>query len=472
MTKENNFGFNNSEDSYNNHSKANNSKLFNSYNLKSGLQPSCSNLSETKKQKIRNYVIDLLGNDPLTCFKDIIYDDRFGSLRTISDRLNISRPTLRAYISTWLEILYGKKAVDKTIKLFWPDNSAKQREKIRFYDIIKKYVRLFPKRTSLIPTRNKLLEGELRGILSKNTFKPWLIEYLTQNKCYSPEESYAIYDEIWGKQCAKRRKIQYEDIEDFVRQRSHEKAHVLSSKAFFDLMSDYPTDRYIEILCEEGHTFPIQVRKLIYDYNWCSYCNERLCERIMRNYLSQFFNKKFKSQVRLEQACVIDRKKAVIRTIEIYGIKYQIRVFVGKLRYDHFCANVCVIGNSGANYEFTIAGEYDSYYHDEINIRKNHFCKCMEDFASINARDSVKDEFSYRNKIILIRLKERDGFTRRTLLKNQKKVIQEIILQFNEQIKDLFGFNDIQLIYDPYIRFDPLGEVEPYRINESLKDYL
>jgi len=238
FNSENYFGFNNSKDRYFNHSKANDSNLFRINKIKLGLQPSCSNLSEIKKQKIRNYVIDLLGNDPITCFKDIIYDDRFGSLRAISDRLRISRPTLRLYISTWFEILYGKKAVDKTIKLFWPDNSAKQREKMRFYDIIEKYVGLFPERTSLIPTRNKLLEGELHGILSKNTFKPWLIEYLIQTKCYSREESYAIYDEIWGKQCAKRRKIQYEDIEDFVYQRSHGKAHVLSSKAFFDLMSE------------------------------------------------------------------------------------------------------------------------------------------------------------------------------------------------------------------------------------------
>jgi len=472
FNSENYFGFNNSKDRYFNHSKANDSNLFRINKIKLGLQPSCSNLSEIKKQKIRNYVIDLLGNDPITCFKDIIYDDRFGSLRAISDRLRISRPTLRLYISTWFEILYGKKAVDKTIKLFWPDNSAKQREKMRFYDIIEKYVGLFPERTSLIPTRNKLLEGELHGILSKNTFKPWLIEYLIQTKCYSREESYAIYDEIWGKQCAKRRKIQYEDIEDFVYQRSHGKAHVLSSKAFFDLMSDYPTDRHIEILCEEGHTFPIQVRKLIYDYNWCLYCNERLCERIMRNYLSQFFNKKFKSQVRLEQACGIDREKIVIQTIEIYGKKYQIRVFVGQLRYDHFCADVCVVGNSGAKYEFTIAGEYDSFYHDEIDIGKNHFCKRMEDFASVNARDLIKNEFSYRKKVILIRLKEKDGFTRRFLLKNPKKVIQEIILQFNKQVKEIFGLYDVQLKYDPYIRFDPLGEEEPYRINESLGDYL
>ena len=101
-----------------------------------GSHPSSSNLSEIEKQKIRNYVIDLLGNDPKNCYKDIINDDKFGSLRLISDRLRISRPTLRRYISTWLEILYGKKAVDDIIKLFWPESSAEQRKKIRFYEII------------------------------------------------------------------------------------------------------------------------------------------------------------------------------------------------------------------------------------------------------------------------------------------------------------------------------------------------
>lgn len=437
-----------------------------------GSHPSGSNLSEIKKQKTRNYVIDLLGNNPKNCFKDIIYDDRFGSLRTISDRLGISRPTLRAYISTWLGILYGKKAVDDIIKLLWSENSAKQREKIRFYEKIENYIRLYPERTSLIPTRNSLLDIELRGILSKSTFKPWVIDYLIQTKCYNLEESYAIYDVIWGKQCAKRRKIEYEDIEDFIHQRSYGKAYVLTPKVFFDSMSEYPTNRYINISCGEGHKFPIQVRKLIYDYNWCPHCNERFYERLMRNYLSQFFNREFEAQASLEQACGIDRKKAIDRTIEIDRIKYEIRVFAGQLRYDHYCPNVDILANNGINYIFAIGGEYDGIQHDEEDLGKNPFCNNIRDFAITNARDSVKNEISYEKKVILIRLKEKSGFDRRKLLYNQKEVIQEFILQFNDQIKELFGFHDVRMKYNPYIRFDPLGEVKPHRIKGSLDDFL
>jgi len=165
----------------------------------------------------------------------------------------------------WLEILYGKHAVDDIFKLFWRENSAKQKEKIKFYEIIEKYIRLYPERTFLIPKRNALLNSELQGILSKNTFKPWIIDYLTQIRFYSLDESQAIYDVIWGQHYAKRRKIEFGDIKDFVLKRSHGKAHVLTHKTVFELMSEYPTDRYIEIICEEGHTFPIQVRKLIYD---------------------------------------------------------------------------------------------------------------------------------------------------------------------------------------------------------------
>jgi len=233
----------------------------------SSQHPSGLNLSKIEKQIIRNYVIDLLGNDPINCYKDIINDNKFGSLRSISARLRISRPTLRMYISNWLKLLYGKKEVDDIIKLFWQEKSANQKEKIRFYEIIEKYIKLFPERTSLIPTRNKLLGSELRGILSKNTFKPWVIDYLVQNN--GLDESYAIYDVIWGKNCAKRRKIEYDDIEDFVHQRSHGIAFVQTPKIDFESMFEYPTDRYIELSCGKGHKFPIRVRKLIYDFNWC-----------------------------------------------------------------------------------------------------------------------------------------------------------------------------------------------------------
>ncbi len=195
------------------------------------------NLSEIKKQFIRNYVMDLLGNDPINCYKDIINDKKFGSLRSISERLNISRPTLRMYISTWLELLYGKKAVNDIMKLFWQEKSARQREKIKFYEIIQKYIRLFPERTSLIPTRNALLNGELRRIISKNIFKLWLIDYLVQTKLFSLDKANAIYDAIWGKNCAKRRKIEYEDIKDFIHQRSRGKAILLTPKKNLTLCS-------------------------------------------------------------------------------------------------------------------------------------------------------------------------------------------------------------------------------------------
>jgi len=432
----------------------------------SSQHPSGLNLSKIEKQIIRNYVIDLLGNDPINCYKDIINDNKFGSLRSISARLRISRPTLRMYISNWLKLLYGKKEVDDIIKLFWQEKSANQKEKIRFYEIIEKYIKLFPERTSLIPTRNKLLGSELRGILSKNTFKPWVIDYLVQNN--GLDESYAIYDVIWGKNCAKRRKIEYDDIEDFVHQRSHGIAFVQTPKIDFESMFEYPTDRYIELSCGKGHKFPIRVRKLIYDFNWCPYCNERFCERVLGSYLGQFFKKDFKAQVTLNQAFGIDREKIIVRTIEIEGVKYVTRVFAGQLRYDHFCPNVCVAGNNGLNYTFAVAGEFDGFYHDERDLRKNPFCNSMGDFASIKARDSVKNEISCAEKVIVIRLKENDGFNQRKLMHNQKEVIQEIVMQFNEQVKDLFGFNDVRMKYDPYIRFDPLGEEEPYRIKGLL----
>ena len=436
------------------------------------LMPKYTNLSEIEKQKIRNFVIDLLGNDPINCFKDIINDDRFGSLRAISCRLGISRPTIRVYISTWLEILYGKEEVERIINLFWPEKSARQRERLRFFEIIGKYIALYPESISLIPTRNKLLDGELYGVLSKNTFKPWVIEYLSQFKCYTLEESKAIYDIIWGQHCSTRKKIEYEDIEDFVYHRNHGKACIITPQTTFESMPEYPTDRYMDIACGEGHNFPIQVRKLIYDYNWCPYCNEHFCERVMRNYLGQLFNSKFDAHISLGKACGISRDKIIIQTIKINGVQFRISVFVGQLKYDHFCSDVFIVGNTGVFYKYSVAGEYDGSYHNEENLEKNPFCCSLEDFANANARDSVKNIISYEKKVILIRLKEKNGFDRRKLLFNQKEVIQEIIRQFNNQVRDLFSFYDVRMKYNPFIKFDPLGKDEPYKIKGSFDSFL
>jgi len=151
-----------------------------------------------------------------------------------------------------------------------------------------------------------------------------------------------------------------------------------------------------------------------------------------------------------------------VKTIEIEDNKYIIRVFAGQLRYDHFCANIYLTGNNGVTYTFVVAGEYDGIYHDEEDISQNPFCDDMGEFASIKARDSVKNDISYRKKVILIRLKEKDGFNQKKLLHNQKEVFKEIAKQFNKQVKDLFGFNDVRIKYDPYLRFDPFGEKKSY----------
>ncbi len=237
-------------------------------------------------------------------------------------------------------------------------------------------------------------------------------------------------------------------------------------------MPEYPTDRYIEILCGEQHTFPIQLKKLIYDYNWCPFCNERFCEMLMRNYMSQLFKKEFGAQIGLDQACEISREKIRTLTIELDDVKYNIRVFVGQQRFDCFCSDVQLIGNYGDQYKFKVGGEYDGFHHDEQDLEINPYCESMRDFAKIRAKDSVKNKESYENKIILIRLKETKVFDRRKLLHNQKEVLQEIIRQFNEQVKNLFGFYDVRLKYNPNIIFDPLGEKKSRRVRGFIDDFL
>ncbi|MBY8987267.1 MAG: hypothetical protein KGD61_02345 [Candidatus Lokiarchaeota archaeon] len=331
---------------------------------------------------------------------------------------------------------------------------------------------ILPERVNLIPTRNELLKSDLCRIVSKNTFKPWIIEYLTILKNKSKCESQAIYDEVWGRKCATRRKIGYKDVIDFIYQRSQGTANILTPKTSFDLNYNYPTDRHIKLICGEGHEFSIQVRKLIYDYQWCPLCNESFCERLMGNYLTQIFNGKFKTQVSLEKALGIDRGEVINRRTKLTENKYDIAIHIGQLRYDHFIKNISILGNDNIYYKFNVAGEYDGIQHDEENMSLNPFCENLEDFAAIKARDLVKNILSSKNKTILIRLKEKDGFNRRKLLKNQKEVIEEIISQFNNQIQETFDIKSIYLKYNPFVCFDPLGKKEPYRIRDSLDDFL
>ncbi len=430
------------------------------------------NLNEEKKSIIRNFVINLFGNDPINCYKDIINDENFGSLRSIADRLEISRPTLKSYLSTWFKILYRKKAVNNVFKLFWKENSSKQKEKIIFNELIEKYIRLYPDRIYLIPTRNSLLASELKGIISKNTFRPWVIDYLVQLRFKSQDKAIKIYNEIWGKNCARRRKIKYVDIKDFIHHRSHGKAFLLTSKEDFEQIQGYPTERNISIACGEEHKFSIQVRKLIYDYNWCPYCNEYLCEKFLGSYLGYLFKTSFKSQVSLNEAFCIDKKEEIVKTVEIDGIRYKISIFPGRLRYDHYSASVYLTGKKEVTYRFFVAAEYDGIHHDEENIMQNPFCDSNEEYASIVARDTIKNEISYEKKVILIRLKEKDGFNRRRLQYNQKETMREIISQFKRQIKELFDIEEVELKYDPYIRIDPFGEKEIYRLQGSLDRFL
>ena len=161
---------------------------------------------------------------------------------------------------------------------------------------------------------------------------------------------------------------------------------------------NYPTDRYVKIICGKGHEFSIQIRKLIYDYNWCPLCNESFCEQLMRNYLTQLFNSKFKAQVSLVKALGIDRGEVINRTIKLTENKYNISIHVGQLRYDRFNNNICILGNDNVKYNFKIAGEYDGIQHDEENMNLNPFCEKLKEFAAIKARDIVKNIVSSKKK--------------------------------------------------------------------------
>jgi hypothetical protein len=90
----------------------------------------------------------------------------------------------------------------------------------------------------------------------------------------------------------------------------------------------------------------------------------------------------------------------------------------------------------------------------------------------VNTRDTIKNEESFKSRVILIRIREKEGFNRIKLLHSQNEVLQEIVKQFNEHVKKFFGSHKIQINYNPDIIFDLLGKIDPRRIQRSINHFL
>ena len=305
----------------------------------------------------------------------------------------------------------------------------------------------------------------------KKFINQWLINefQINSDNIELDKSTNDIYDEIWGIRCNKIRKIKFEEIEKIILKRG---GILLTSKTEFDSLEEIPTERYIKVKCGKNHIFQIKIRCLIYDYNWCSTCNEYICEKILRYYMNNLFNTQFNPQVRLSKALKISIKNKITQNISFNDKKYDITVHVGRQRYDCFVSNLKLKGKDGKIYTLMIAGEYDGIQHSEEDPIKNPYCRNEYEIARTKARDLAKNKISAENTIILIRIKEFKGFNRRVMIYKQGLVLKEITKQFNSQFNTIYGHNNLRLKFNPNKMVNPLGIKSLYERRGPIQKFL
>ncbi len=261
---------------------------------------------------------------------------------------------------------------------------------------------------------NILSLAELKTIIKvrRTTITNWTKEYLIIIYGYS--KAIEMFKNIWSLRKESRHiAISHQYLTSFVKNRN---AQLITTKEEFNLMNQIPTDRHIIIKCDKNHIFEASVTHLIHHLQWCPKCNQRFCERILRLYMESIFQVEFP-------------ETSLNKT---YGIPYNKG---GKLRFDGFNKFVKIFGKI-----FRIAFEYDGVQHD---IFPNPFHKTFENFKKNNENDIIKQKIAQKEDTILIRLKEIDGFSSKTIYLFQREIL-----------KQFFELTGIKLEKIPVFKYD------------------
>jgi len=208
-----------------------------------------------------------------------------------------------------------------------------------------------------------------------------------------------------------------------------------------------PSKRYVEIKCGNKHeSWTIRVGHLFYDDTWCPICLERKCQELMRFYMNSLFNSYFKPEVSLRKAC--GHLGRISRKLELNGEYYEFVISTGKLRFDGYNEKIMIKDQDSNLHQFKIAFEYDGIQH---NIFTPIFHKNISEFANQLIRDKIELEIAEKYRIILIRIKECDGFNWKFLLNNPIKVQKEIIDKFYEKVEKIYLINKEFLKISPIL---------------------
>lgn len=249
--------------------------------------------------------------------------------------------------------------------------------------------------------------------LARNSVNRWIKKYL--NRKFGHNKALEIFNKIWSSKSRPYNTITFEDVKSYIKDKGGE---IITEKEYFNAMDGPPTLKYIIVKCNMNHSWKIRINDILYNNRWCPHCQQRLCEGVTRLYMEKIFNNKF-PEITLNRALGTPGHKG------------------GGLKFDGYNNSVKV-----NNKIFKIAFEYDGIQHD--NFPNQVHGDNIKRFLLQQARDNMKLRIALDNNVILIKIKEVNGFDRYHL-----DLIQyEIIKQF-EQATSISLYMIDEFKYDP-----------------------
>ena len=244
--------------------------------------------------------------------------------------------------------------------------------------------------------------------LARTLVNRWIREFLT--KKFGENSAENLFNIIWSSKSRQINSITYLDIKIKILER---RGRIITKEEEFYSQRQSPTLRYINLSCEKYHKFRVRVNDILYNNRWCPNCQSKLCERVTRYFLERLFNLKFPETT---------LKKAL-------GVHGDLG---GRLKYDGFNDNVILNHKT-----YKIAFEYDGIQHDQFPNQVHGVN--LNRFLIQQARDKKKRKISEKNEIILIIIKEINGFDRYNLSSIQDEIINQFKQKTNILLKKSYA---------------------------------
>lgn len=344
--------------------------------------------------------------------------DKLESLRSLGKRFRVSKNTIAKWIQ---DILYTNYGLEKSKILYnryldFHSISHKYQHSESFFEYLdRQFYEFYPKNLQRIDSLNKLSR---EFSLTRITTTDWVKRYLNEN--YNSCIAQKLFREIWETRrftLDTSKRINFIDIINYI---SNRNGNLITSQTQFNKMNEIPSRRYVELLCERGHYFLVQIQSMIYSSRWCPQCLDYKTEHIMRLFMEKIFGVRFP-------------ETSLFRAL---GIKAKND---GRLRIDGF--NGCVNIN---NKNYKIGFEYDGLQHD---IYPNRYHKTKNEFYIQKARDLKKRKILMESQVILINIKKVNGYDIDNIDSFQMEVIRQFENLTNEVLPKMGLF-----VYDPILQ--------------------